>query len=407
MHFIYLIKQPLVPRDAERYGIDFFMARGERVTVFDLSTLLHPQLSNDRSGELSIPGLEIEHVSTWREFYALEPRFRACDLVFFFIQSFGLSAATLRPLRTLRRAAVPYAIQIAPTYPGWSVDGAPACLATKIRKFLNRLKTINPLNSIVARMPLWLVGVNAADYAIAPSSPGARVNTLVSPDTKVIEAHVHDFDIFLETISQHPPVLRRAVFLDQYVPFHHDFRMLRAKPIDPDAYFSGLCQVFDRIENELGLEVVIAAHPRANYDPMSDCFGARQIVYGETARLVCESQLVIAHNSVSVAFAVMAERPVLLLVNKAMYERHVYQKAVFDGLAEELGRPLQFFDAPAEVDLKSAMTVDQSRYEAYLLKYCRCPNAPRKPYWETVADTIMPKHNEMVGDPIVAREVSL
>ncbi len=391
MQILYTIKRPLTGRDFERHGIEAFLAQGHGVTVLDLSDFIHPDLVNDRSENVHADGLDIEIIATREELLRHRGTFENADLVVLLIQSFGLSRHTYLPLKMVAACGTPYLIQTPPSYPGWNPDGTGTSARTRASDLWRRAAGIDPVNSVLSRIsPEWL-GVPRAAYAVHSSIRNGARNNLLGPSTRNIEAHCHDYDLFLREKAAITGERDQAVFLDQYVPFHADFRVLNAAPIDPETYYGNLRRVFDRIEGELGLQVVIAAHPRADYGDGDTYFGDRLVVKGRTAKLVGESRLVLAHNSVSIAFAVMFRKPILLLVTEAMYRRHVYQKHIFDGFSEELNVPLQFFDDPESVAMPRGLEPDEDCYDRFLATYCRCPNAPEKTYWDIVLDAVSVK----------------
>lgn len=108
------------------------------------------------------------------------------------------------------------------------------------------------------------------------------------------------------------------VFIDQYYPLHPTL-----KSEDPNVdfselvspYFASLNSFFDRVEEEYHCPVVIAGHPIAKYD--KNPFGGRRIMYFKTAELVQYSKAVLMHNSYSVSFVLLFDKPFCLLTNWA------------------------------------------------------------------------------------------
>ena len=56
------------------------------------------------------------------------------------------------------------------------------------------------------------------------------------------------------------------VFLDENLIDHSDFLINDSSVEDSILYYSEICRFFRFLENKYGIEVVIAAHPRANLD---------------------------------------------------------------------------------------------------------------------------------------------
>jgi len=146
--------------------------------------------------------------------------------------------------------------------------------------------------------------------------------------------------------------------------------------------------VFDRIEKERGLRVVIAAHPRTAYGAAEDMFGDREIISGSTAELIATSRLIMAHTSTAIGFAVLFREPTMLLVTRDLYDRQVYEKYTYEGFSHALDTPLQFFDEPSSLEFQKPLEVNETCYEHYVNDYLRCRGAPDQPMWDTIWEAI-------------------
>ena len=393
MNLLYLIKQPLTPRDWDRFGIGFMLEKGHLVTVLDMSDVIHPGLPNDRSEVVRDERVDVREIKSWDKFNQQRQTFQDSDLVIFLIQSYGLSRSTYRPLRMIAKTGVPYLI-LAPTlYPGWNIKTGAFSLSGRISDLWARLRNMDPLNSLISRLPPSWLGIVMASYIVNTSKVGSRPNSLAGPRTKAIKAHTNDYEIYLGELKRNPRTFERAVFLDQFLPYHVDFQELNADPVNDQEYFGGLKRLFERIENELGLEVVIAAHPRANYRNRQDVFGGRQVISGQTVHLIATSRLTIAHTSTAIGLAALFEKPVMILATQALYHRQVYDKYYYEAFAAELGTPVRFFDDPELVDLSNVYALNDDLYDCYRKTYFQCPGAAEKPFWEIVLDNIAANHD--------------
>ena len=180
-----------------------------------------------------------------------------------------------------------------------------------------------------------------------------------------------------------PAPQKQIVFLDQNLPFHSDFKVLKRKPpVTPEVYFSALRKFFDELEKTLGMPVIIAAHPRANYSDGNDYFGGRKLICGQTLPLVCQSSLVLTHHSTAVNIAVMARRPVLVLTSKQL---EATEGATINLIAKNLGT------RPVNIDCpypgwpgwnEHLLEFDNAAYTAYFNKYIKEPGSPNLPFWQ-------------------------
>ena len=112
------------------------------------------------------------------------------------------------------------------------------------------------------------------------------------------------------------------VFLDINLPYHSDLAFCGRPQIDPVAYYRSLNRFFGLLEREYGIEVIIAAHPRADYDRTT--FEGRQIFRLVTAELVRDAEFVLSHTSTAMSYAVLNAKPLIFIYTDAMAA--VYQR---------------------------------------------------------------------------------
>jgi hypothetical protein len=389
MKFLYFIKQPLVQRDYDRFGLDLLLARGHDITVLDLSDLIHPELPNDPSDVKRDPHLSLRVVHNLKEMKGEMETLKASDLIFLLIESEGWSHVTSPILKIVAKAETPYLI-LAPAFiPGFDMQSEKIGALNFLKNGCSRLLKINILNSIVARMPKTWLGIPEAAYIVFNGRVSQRRNSMAGAETIPILAHTSDFDIYLRHMGKEPAPENQAVFIDQFAPFHPESRVLKIKgAVEPERYYDSLRSLFDRIENELSLKVVIAGHPRADYQPLGDVFGDRKIVYGDTAGLVAKSRLVLAHFSTAIGLAIIFGKPIMLLTSRQLYNYHPYHKYYYEGFSRELGGPLHSLDDPEGIDLSKLLTVNDDRYDEYIGKYIKAPGSPSKNLWDIVLDAV-------------------
>ena len=143
---VYFIKQPLTMRDANRYGIDFFLNRGHKITVIDFTRLLHPE-TPEPSAPPNRDNLAICKISSWEELEQSSPIIENAELAFFLIQSIGISKGHTRPLRLLSKLKIPYVIFGPNPYPGLYFQTKGIGLLSRAKTLLKRLAGININNS--------------------------------------------------------------------------------------------------------------------------------------------------------------------------------------------------------------------------------------------------------------------
>ena len=153
MKLLYLVKRPLAKRDWDRYGIGFMLEHGHEVTVFDLSNVLHPDLPSDQDDDLKNKGADICALKNWAHLKEKKSAFAETDLVIFLIQSYGLSRNTYRLLKIMAKHSTPYLIISPALYPGFQTNVGQGTKAKYTKDLWARLYTMDPLNSLISRLP--------------------------------------------------------------------------------------------------------------------------------------------------------------------------------------------------------------------------------------------------------------
>lgn len=389
MKVLILIKQPLVKRDFNRYGIEFLLSKGHEITILDLSDLVHPETPNDRTEEINDSRIEIRKIGSQKLLKFEKKTFSGNDLIINLIQSLGVEYSTYIALNMIAKSGTPYLIFAPSVYPGAIWERGDRSGYKTFQDYWLRLKTMNIFNSILYRLPRQFIGIREADYIVYNGNASQMKNELVGEKTTPIFAHTMDFDLFLNNKKSIFVQENIAVFIDQALPNHPGFISLKiAGKINADAYYRKLRMVFDAIENHLNLRVVIAGHPRSDLRNIQTEFGDREVSFGKTVDLIAKSRIVLAHYSTAIGLAVLFQKPVMLLANKEMYDLHPKYKYVFEKFSNVLGVPINFFDEPDEVNLSNLLYVNEKLYEGYINEYLKACGSPSRSLWEIVHNKI-------------------
>jgi hypothetical protein len=180
------------------------------------------------------------------------------------------------------------------------------------------------------------------------------------------------------------------VYADEDLAFHPDLAALHIKPmVTPEKFYPPLMAFFDDFEERTGLNVVIAAHPRSRWDLRQDLLKGRRAVYGKTAELMHGAQLVFAHASTSISFAVLSEVPLALLtsdeLNDSFYGDEIrVRQELFDVSPINIDRT-----KPTDFDLAHLLRINHRAYEGYCEKYIKTAGTPDLPSWEIFARAIL------------------
>jgi len=204
-----------------------------------------------------------------------------------------------------------------------------------------------------------------------------------------IPAHSFDYDLYLryrESVDNlgSPYV----IFLDQNLGLNHDRIITGTKPVVSSDYYQRLEAFFDLIENDFGIPVKIAGHPKARYNHQHP-LRFREIINDDTPRLVKSSSLVLAHYTTSISFAVLWRKPIILMTTDEMINKNFIRRAM-GIIHEELNAQILNIDQDTHSLPLSLMLnrKELSLYEKYQSNHIKVPGTPDIPLWEIFSNTL-------------------
>ena len=183
---------------------------------------------------------------------------------------------------------------------------------------------------------------------------------------RIVPINFIDYDNFMrlraaESVVHDGPY---AVFLDTNLPHQTDLRVLGLPALDPHNYYFSLNRFFDRVESQCGVKVVIAAHPKSNYD--MDRFHGRACIRDLTPQLVKYAEFVITQTSSALSYAVLNFKPAIFVYTDDMLS--LYTDTFMRQLHEISGyvdAPLGNIDRIADVSQIIIRPPNVERYECY------------------------------------------
>jgi hypothetical protein len=223
--------------------------------------------------------------------------------------------------------------------------------------------------------------------------------------TKVVSINYADYDLYNKVrLENAAPIVcgHYAVFLDSYLPHHSDLNVEGWPAVDADRYYKSLSMFFEKLEAKYKIKVVIAAHPRANYDA-SNPFGGREIHSGRTAELVKNADFVIVHSSYSQSHAILNRKPIVFIYTDemAIAYRHTLMNEVFD-CAEYLDAAVYNIDRIDTSDQLVIKDVSLARYESYKYDFLTTPvsehTTSREIFLRTINADDRPESSQPIGN---------
>ncbi|WP_094229114.1 hypothetical protein [Methanolobus psychrotolerans] len=363
-------------RDYQRFGVETFERNGFSVEVWGLFSVFH---SHDlETTWVNNKVLATRHFTSKCEVKSAIMELGQNDIVILLIP-FRINSLFI--YRTLSKMKIRYCLLAANSLPL-----LPLLRKNKfnVRKVLSA-KPKHVLDQFFRHLPFKWLGVKSASLLLLGGTKSNFSTYPVDNTTDKLWLHALDYDLYLDQIKEPGVNENYGVFLDEYMPFHPDYSYSNiSAPESAESYYEGICKIFRSIESKSGANIIIAAHPRSNYEQHSDYFNGRHIIKGNTLELVSKSSFVICHASTSVNFAVLFQKPVIFLtsdeLNKSWYGLHIHS------MAASFGKKPINVNLDVAIDLQKEFEVDSAAYMEYKSKYIKTSDSREAPFWEVFSD---------------------
>jgi len=370
---IYFLSSPFNDRDYERFGIEIVQKNGYEVEVWDFSPFLNPERFKN-SSESSRNIFKKYRVFPDRKDAIFQIRTLGNDCLIIPIISYSYESYPI--YRALTKNKLSYCLLI---------YSFPTLDFTTSNNLLRRIQAVTfkkIFNIVFNSIPYSIVGVGPAQILL---SLGGKIdlnklNLPITKKTNILFSHYFDYDLYLKEI-QKPLFLdkKRCVYLDSFLPFHPDADSKQI--ISPDKYYQPLCAFFDFLEKEYHVKIIIAAHPRSDYETRIDYFGGRKVVKGKTAELVRNSGVVMAHESASISFAILFKKP-LIFVTFDELSGTINGKTI-NFMASFLDKKPINLSGNFKIDWDKEMIINEEAYRNYRNKYIKEEKIEDLPIWQS------------------------
>lgn len=208
------------------------------------------------------------------------------------------------------------------------------------------------------------------------------------PKERVIVTHADDYNLHLlyQNEPLDPSVEGAIVFLDQMLFYHPDFKQLGENMV-AETYYQHLNQALDVLSEKLGKPVVVAAHPEsAKHPAYTKHFPNKKFVVGKSLQLVRQASLVVSHYSTALNFAVIYNKPVVLLTSNGFKNYEKISRPI-QVIAKLLGAPVVNID---DLESEKIGIVPSPDYEDYRSSYIKTASSPEALSYPYAVDYVMP-----------------
>ena len=374
---VFVSYQPLTPRFEKDFYTDTLLAKGFQIEFWDLSPLFHNQLIMHETKQK-------EFVRYFSAYDVLEEAIRQNHHHAFFIFHINYYAAVYKLFKLFSKYKC---------FTGFFARGMlpfpllKESLYTKLLKKMQLLKKRNVLKGLALNQASgWAKKLNIIqpfDIVFTAGTEGiysvgyGYKKELVK--AKKININAVDYDQFM-IVKESGIRLFNApycVFLDEYLPHHPDFEILKIPKLDANAYYDSLNTFFGKIEQELGIKVIIAAHPTSDYENYK-AYRRRLVLKYKTAELVKDSEFVMAHTSTSISLAVLFQKPLLFLYSNEIMKTYAHTRyphilffaSILNARAVNINNSKTIKDLPFH-------NYDADQYEKYKYKYLTSPESEK------------------------------
>jgi hypothetical protein len=388
---VFIDEVPLIHRLYERYGIQILLDAEFAVEIWDCVPFLVPSLADYHvSDPLRFDG--IRSFRTEREALDAIDREHRTTV---FVLDIGYRRQSWGIFRALSRKRHVYGVQLLDTQPNVT-DTTHAKMARWMPNLFSSPRRV--VWAVLRKLPPRWLGIHLPDFVLSGGASSVdKIRYPFGVPTRQVMAHALDYDLFLKRPKwtqrdEHAPQENYAVFVDEFWPFHPDVRFYGMPfPVRAEEYYPKLVRFFERVEMDLGLAVIIAAHPKSYYERLPDYFGGRRVIKGKTAELVRDAKLVMTHDSAALNFVVLYRKPALFL-NSAVHPAWNGYICI-DRMASLFGKqPINLDKLPLTIDWDIELQVNEAAYVDYQEKYIKQSGSPNKPAWQIFADFLNTLH---------------
>lgn len=279
--------EPLTVRLKNIWNIDALKERGVHVEYWNLSRLIFP----DVDIPMQVDDSCLKHIDKLEEFEKELSNVDVSNTVF--VTEFYFNWNNRKIVLLLKKYQC-YCVKL----DLYANTNLPISFADKVKYRLHAITLKHLINKI--RLVYFYKANSIKKYDKVLSS-----SSYINPD---IYINHPDYELYRkiegpQSYLTNPYIL----FVDTYYPLHPDIMIISGKTADVKPYRKLMNDFFNFLENKFSKEVVIAAHPKAQYD--GNEFGGRKIFWGKTAELIKGADQVFMHGSNSLSFITLADKP--------------------------------------------------------------------------------------------------
>jgi len=374
MLIIFLYPSNFLIHDYNRYDVSGYEKEVE-VLVLDMSKVIGGGYSSMSAGEVwqDKRNIIVPSISTFRKIISEHINKHGSNIIVFnFLPENTIGAfLSLLMLKLNRVATLRF---IAPGIPPLAPNNIKKLFEFNFKYiFLGaKRKFLYLLFKIVHAPPSYLVV--AGEY---------YENKKHHPASKLIAGNSFDYDRYLRHKHISSVTAENIVFLDAAGPmFAGDYKVMgRRHTLTSDVWYPALVNLFNILEDNIGGETIIAAHPKAKHaSDRPPYFDGRKVISNETMELIQHAKLVVTRSSTAVSYAVLFNKPILLILNNQMLLDTAIELPATRKLQNELGLTtinIDEIDETTQDDWGNICVINEDKYQKYIINYLSSTNSKK------------------------------
>ena len=378
-------------RDYKRFGIST-LKKKFNVFIFDFTKSFSIKLANHKFSKKTYKCEGYHSIKSLSSFRDLVEKYKFSNCINYISnKSLELKLAIIFKKNRVPFVKIQNGLAIGPEDPRSFIQN----LHILSLKFTDKKKFINFMvnqfskikNKFIKKKPKIIF-----DKVVIGGKIGLK-DAAIGLSTKVIYAHSLDYDNYLSNNKALKLEIKKpyAVFLDQYLPFHPDAPVFFGVDprCTPEKYYPALNNFFNIFEKKFNMKVIVCAHPKSDYENKSNYLYGRKFVKNETINLVKNCNIVFAHGSTTITYAVLYKKPlVFLLSNEYIRSFDNYTPSV---IAKKLNSPYFNIDDKnnkSKIQHINLFKIDKKKYKIYKDDYVKYPSRSHKKFWEIFNEKI-------------------
>lgn len=379
--FIFLFVTPALDNDENKYSLKKIIDKGYQVEIWDLTPAIVPEtekaITAKRFASKFIYSMRYDNIRQ------IEENIQAnCESAFFFpMFDLYFEVRKLYDMFTKYNVRYGYVNNMVCDFDA-IVDNVKIRIGDRLRiQYVKALFFNRIWKKFLCYKPAEFIGFGTI------GNENTFMNRDVCSDkTEKLYLHTFDYERFMD-VMPYEHEHEYCVFLDQYIPFHPDNIVDAGLKIDAQKYYNELNAILDSIRRVLKMDIIVAAHPRADYSDKMGYVNGYRVEYGKTPELIKGASLVVAHSSTAIGMVPMAKVPLAIIDIDSVSKVKEFD-VICKLYAEKLG--VSLIHTPQDIK-KNVLDYDLQKYNKFEREYMTCNMNENESLWSKVVEYLESK----------------